>query len=166
MSFQHNLGIQPVLHESQQSRPRARREAKKYLVPLEWKGTVVVIEDESEMRSLVSWGLRREGYQVFTFSNGDDALIWLGPGVLDGDLDRLPSAIVCDIRIPNFSGLEILETLYLAGKRIPTIMITGFPDDSTRAQAIRLGASCVLEKPFALDVLYTAIRRAVADGCD
>lgn len=168
MSFQHSPGIQPATQEFEQSRAstRPRRKEQKYLVPWEWKGRVVVIEDELEMRSVVCWALRREGYQVVPFSNCEDALIWIGPGLMDGVPDRLPSAIVCDIRIPNFSGLELLETLDLAGKRIPTIMITGFPDDRTRAQALQLGAICVLEKPFALDVLCTAVRRAVGDRLD
>lgn len=164
MSFQHHLEIQPLEHAQQTSRVAPRQQERKRLVSWQWKETVLVIEDEAEMRSLIAWALRREGYHVFAFANGDDALTWLGPGVLDGEVERVPSAIVCDVRIPYFSGLEILESLRLAGERIPMIMITAFPDESTRAQAMRLGASCMLEKPFALDELCTAVHRAVAGG--
>lgn len=162
MSFQHHLEIQPLAHAPQPSRLAPSQHERKRLVPWQWKETVLVIEDEPEMRSLLTWALRREGYHVFAFANGDDVLTWLGPGVLDGDLERVPSAIVCDIWIPYFSGLEILESLRLAGERIPMIMITGFPDESTRQQAMQLGASCMLEKPFALDVLCAAVHRAIA----
>lgn len=164
MSFQYHLETQPLAHGPQPSRLGSGQQERKRLVPWQWKETILVIEDEAEMRSLLTWALRREGYHVFAFANGDDALTWLGPGALDGEVERVPSAIVCDIRIPYYSGLEILESLRLAGERIPMIMITGFPDDSTRNDAMRLGASCLLEKPFALEVLCTAVHRAVATG--
>ena len=133
-------------------------------LPARWqrRPTVIVVEDDVEMRSLLTWALRRAGYRVVAFANGDDALTWLGPGALDGEVERVPSAIVCDIRIPYFSGLEILASLRLAAERIPTILITALPDEETRREAARLGATCLLEKPFALEALCQAVSRAVA----
>jgi DNA-binding response OmpR family regulator len=81
--------------------------------------------------------------------------------VLDGDLERLPDLIVSDIRLPYFTGLEILESLQVATRRIPMILITGFPDRETHAQASRLGAECVLEKPFDLGELRAAVHLAL-----
>ncbi len=164
MPIQHSIEIRPAEHSPRSSRNAVPNQERKRLVPWQWRETILVIEDEAEMRSLLAWALRRDGYHVFAFANGDDALTWLGPGVLDGDLERVPSAIVCDIRVPFVSGLDVLRSLRLCGERIPMIMITGFPDESTREEALQLGAHCVLDKPFSLDALRSQVRRALAGG--
>jgi DNA-binding response OmpR family regulator len=94
-------------------------------------------------------------------ADGDDALEWLGPGVLVGEPSRLPALVVSDVRLPYFSGLEILEGLHAAPRRVPVILITAFPEDDVRAAARSLGAECVLDKPFELDELRAAVRSAL-----
>jgi DNA-binding response OmpR family regulator len=128
--------------------------------------TLLLIEDDVEMRRMLAAALRRDGHAVVEAGNGDDALDWLGPGVLDGDLERIPDVVVSDIRLPYFTGLEILESLQVAGRRIPVILITGFPDQETFAQAAELGAVCVLEKPFDLGELRAAVHLALCSHPD
>ena len=123
--------------------------------------TLLLVEDDLEMRRMLAAALRRDGHLVIEAANGDDALDWLGPGVLDGDLERVPDLIVSDIRLPYFTGLEILESLQVSTRRIPVILITGFPDRETFAQASQLGAACVLEKPFDLGELRAAVHLAL-----
>jgi DNA-binding response OmpR family regulator len=134
---------------------------RKGLVPWRRGRTLLLIEDDTEMRRMLAAALRRDGHFVVEAANGDDALDWLGPGVLDGDIERVPDLIVSDIRLPYFTGLEILESLQIAARRIPVILITGFPDHDTYAQAAQLGAECVLEKPFDLGELRAAIHLAL-----
>jgi DNA-binding response OmpR family regulator len=131
--------------------------------PVSWRRrcTLLLVEDDTEMRRMLAAALRRDGHSVIEAGNGDDALDWIGPGVLDGDLERIPDLVVSDIRLPYFSGLEILESLHVASRRIPVILITGFPDRDTHALAEQLGASCVLEKPFDLGELRAAIQLAL-----
>jgi DNA-binding response OmpR family regulator len=123
--------------------------------------TLLLVEDDLEMRDMLASALRRDGYAVIEAANGDDALEWLGPGVLEGNPDRLPDVVVSDIRLPYFSGLDIAEGLQLARKDVPVILITGFGDPETHAEALRIGAHCVLDKPFELDDLRVAIRFAL-----
>ena len=137
---------------------------RKRLMPWLRGRTLLLIEDDIEMRRMLAAALRRDGHTVVEAANGDDALDWIGPGVLDGDLERIPDLVVSDIRLPYFTGLEILESLKVAKKRIPVILITGFPDRETYAQAAELGAECVLEKPFDLGELRAAIHIALGDG--
>jgi len=113
------------------------------------------------MRRLLATNLRRDGYAVVECANGDDALDWLGPGVLEGELERLPAAIVTDVRLPHFSGLEILAGVSGARDPIPVILITGFPEQETYQSAFALGARCVLAKPFALEDLRGALWAAL-----
>jgi len=134
---------------------------RKHLVPWRRGRTLLLIEDDTEMRRMLAAALRRDGHHVIEQSNGDDALDWLGPGVLDGDIERIPDLVVSDVRLPYFTGLEILESLQIARRRIPVILITGFPDRETYAQAAELGAECVIEKPFDLAVLRAAIHVAL-----
>src|SRR5262245_39527104 len=71
--------------------------------------TILLVEDDPEMRELLAAVLRRHGYRVCEAPDGDRALEWLGPGFLARNPDHLPAVIVSDIWLPYCSGIEILE---------------------------------------------------------
>ena len=137
---------------------------RKRLVPRHMSHSVLLVEDDTQMRRMLAAALRRDGHFVIEATNGDEALEWLAPGVLEGELERVPDLVVSDIRLPYFSGLEILEGLHVASRRIPVILITGFPDQETHDRAAALGAECVLEKPFDLAQLRAAVHLALYGG--
>ena len=62
----------------------AEARARQRLVPRERGGTVLLVEDDTEMRRMVGGALRRDGHFVIEAANGDEALEWLAPGVLIG----------------------------------------------------------------------------------
>lgn len=119
--------------------------------------TILLIEDDEAMRRLLERVLSREGYEVVAVGDGDEALDWLGLCLFDGSLQNVPALIISDVRLPQFSGLELLEGLLCATADIPFILITGFPSQETYAQAFELGAARVLAKPFDLDTLRAAV---------
>lgn len=123
---------------------------------------ILLVEDDFELRSMLAHALRREGYAVVEAGHGDEALEWLGPGVLDGVARRLPALVVSDIRMPYFSGLEIVQCLQLTRRKVPVVLITGFGDPDTHRLARALGASLVLDKPFDLEDLLGAVRALLA----
>jgi DNA-binding response OmpR family regulator len=125
--------------------------------------TILVIEDDDEMRRLIARSLERAGYCVETARNGTEAVGWLGLRVPDGSLENVPALIVSDIRLPDFSGLDLLEVLVCALEDVPMILITGFPSRETYALAFELGAVRVLEKPFDLDDLCAAVRSVLSE---
>ena len=139
--------------------PRPKR-----LLPRWGNSVVLLIEDDAEMRRFLARSLRRDGLRVVEAANGDDALDWLGPWALEGNLESAPDLIVSDIRLPYFNGLEILEGVRIAADRVPVILITGFPDDETIERALALGAECVLAKPFDIADFRSAVRRALNPG--
>ena len=104
------------------------------------------------------------GTGVVEIANGDDALDWLGPGVVDGDLERIPDLVVSNVQLPYFNGLEILEQLQVCTRRIPVILITSDPE--TFAQAWSLGARCVLARPFDVGELRVAVQTALQTSRD
>jgi len=139
---------------------------RKPLVPTRREPTVLLIEDDTEMREMLATALRRDGCIVIEAADGDDALEWLGIGILDGEPSHLPALIVSDIRLPYFTGLDILEGISISPRRTPVILITGFGDEETHARAAELGAVCVLDKPFSMEALRSAVRAALEPGLE
>jgi two-component system chemotaxis response regulator CheY len=135
----------------------AEQPRRKSLVPWKRGATILLVEDDAELRRLIARTLRRDGYQVVECANGDAAFDWLGDGVFDGYYERLPELIVSDVRLPYFDGFEILEVVREGLTRVPVILITGFPDDELYRRAFALGARNVLAKPFDLEDLRAAV---------
>jgi len=119
--------------------------------------TLLLVEDDEEMRRMLARALRKDGYHVVERADGERALDWLGDGALGGDSARPPSLIVSDIRLPGRDGFQLLEAMRSTIARVPTILITGFPDDETYRRAFELGARNVLEKPFDLEELRAVV---------
>jgi DNA-binding NtrC family response regulator len=145
---------EPTSVPSPATRPRAQRRPHG---SLRSQRTILLIEDDEEMRKLLQLALTREGYEVVALADGDQALDWLGLCLFDGSLARVPALIVSDVRLPEFGGLELLEGLLCATDDIPVILITGFPSDELYAEAFDLGAARVLAKPFDLEALMGAV---------
>ncbi len=154
-------------------RDDSTHEERKRLVPVRRGPTILLVEDDRDLRELLALVLRNDGFAVIEAEDGDDALEWLGLGALEGEPQRWPALIVTDVCLPFFSGIDLLEGLSSVTRSLPVVLITGFRDPATHDQALALGALCVLEKPFALSdfraVVRSALRRHVrasADGSD
>jgi DNA-binding response OmpR family regulator len=143
------------------ARGSPRREPRKELVPVRAGATVLLAEDDEEMREMLAAALRRDGFVVIEAADGDEALDWLGLGALEGEPRRTPTLLVSDIRMPFLTGLDLLEGLSLGLGRVPVLLITGFGDAETHARARALGASGVLDKPFELDEFRRAVHATV-----
>ena len=135
----------------------AERPRRKSLVPWKRGPTILLVEDDTELRRVIARTLRRDSLHVVECANGDAAFDWLGDGVFDGYYERLPALIVSDVRLPYFDGFDLLEALRGALARVPVILITGFPDDELYRRAFTLGARNVLAKPFDLEDLRAAV---------
>jgi DNA-binding NtrC family response regulator len=119
---------------------------------------VIVAEDDEEMRKLLIWSLRREGYEIV---EADDGLQLLAR-IMSAHRDGVPvDLVISDVRMPGFTGLDVLERLQRSGYREPFILITGFGDRNTHEAADRLGAWAVLDKPFDFDHLREVARTLI-----
>ena len=74
---------------------------------------------------------------------------------------RSTSCLILDVSMPGVNGVELQRRLIAAGHSIPTIFITAFPEERTRAQAQRYGAICYLCKPYRDEELLTCVRLAL-----
>lgn len=118
---------------------------------------ILLAEDEEDIRQLVAIALRAQGYEVIEARTGAELLDELGESLLyDRPLSK-PDVIISDIRMPGFTGLEILAGLRDAEWSTTFVLMTAFADAETRAEAIRLGADAIFEKPFDIEELLTAV---------
>ncbi|HLK11799.1 MAG TPA: UDP-3-O-acyl-N-acetylglucosamine deacetylase [Candidatus Binatia bacterium] len=117
--------------------------------------TILVVDDEANIRDSLRGVLVDEGYEVLEADNGRAAL-----AALDHTVPRL--AIV-DIWMPEMDGIELVQRMRQQVPRVPIVVISGHGTIETAVRAIRLGATDFLEKPFQLDALLQTVNRALAD---
>ena len=123
---------------------------------------ILLAEDHREMRMLVAQSLRAEGYDVVEVCNGVDLAAEVRRAELDDDNPRNADLLVIDVRMPGGSGLDCLGALRQTDWLTPAIVITAFPDARTFDEAMRLGATAVLCKPFELAALTSLVKTLVA----
>jgi CheY-like chemotaxis protein len=125
---------------------------------------ILLAEDDVEMRALVSGDLRRAGYSVVECADGAALLRRLeaanGTEGLGVDL------VVADVRMPELTGLEVLERLRGVDPFTPYIVVTVFGSAETRRIARRLGAAAVLDKPFEVEDLLHLVEDAIGSPPD
>lgn len=117
---------------------------------------VIVAEDHPAMRRLVATSLRGAGFDVIEVGDGQVLLETLRDALDDDDNPCEASLIVTDVRMPKCSGLEVLQRLRGSKRRLPVIVMTAFGDVELHAEATRLGAALVLNKPFDVRDLVSA----------
>lgn len=115
--------------------------------------TILVIEDDREVSTTVQAVLKSAGYSVLSASNGQD-----GRKLIDS---HDPDLIVTDMMMPRMGGFPVLE--YLKKKANPprVIMMTANEGSRHKAYAEMLGVVDYLRKPFAMEVLLEAVKRAL-----
>ena len=119
--------------------------------------TVILAEDDPELRSLLAFCLFQAGYSVTSCSDGLSLLERIQAG-LDGE-DAPIALVITDIRMPGLTGLEVLEAYHDLPSLPPMICMTAFGDRETHEQALQLRASAVFDKPFDIDLLLDKARQ-------
>jgi two-component system response regulator (stage 0 sporulation protein F) len=120
--------------------------------------SILLAEDDKEMRSLMALMLRKEGYQVCECTDGLSLLDMLSSFFLPGEEYENFDLIISDIRMPGVTGMEILMGSNELDNFPPIILITAFGDKETHVQAERLGAAALFDKPFDIDEMLKMVR--------
>jgi FixJ family two-component response regulator len=113
------------------------------------KPVISIVDDDESVREGTADLIESMGFVAKTFLHAED--------FLQSDSIRCTACLITDVRMPGMSGLELHERLAASGNVIPTILVTAFPNDRDRAQAIGAGVMCYLSKPFSEDDLLACI---------
>jgi len=127
--------------------------------PAEQKGTrlavakVLIVDDEPNIREVVGLYLRRDGHDVVSAADGEEALAVFRKSA--------PDLVVLDLMLPKLSGLEVCRRMQ-AERRVPLIMLTARGEEEERIVGLSLGADDYVVKPFSpreLAARVTAVLR-------
>lgn len=113
--------------------------------------SVLVVDDEPQIRRFLKLGLESNGYHVHETSTGHDALMKLA--------QLRPDLVILDIELPDMDGLEVLSRLR-EWTQIPVIMLSVRDADKDKIAALDAGADDYLTKPFSIDELMARMRVA------
>ena len=120
---------------------------------------VAIVEDEETIREGIAVALRRDGYEVDGFEDGQTA--W------ESFDRRLPDLAVLDIGVPRMDGLELCRKLRGRSERLPIIFVTSRDEEFDRVLGLEIGADDYLCKPFSMRELIARVkillRRAAPD---
>jgi CheY-like chemotaxis protein len=145
--------------------PVASRDDTAETQPRTERASVLVVDDDRDMRELVTSRLTSEGYDVREAASGSELL----RAVQSMSLDRWPldaiDIIVLDNRMPGMTGLDAVRTLRGAHWETPAILMTAFPDADVKREAAALGVT-LLPKPFSLELLSIAITLGLLSRSD
>ncbi|HPX60494.1 MAG TPA: sigma-54 dependent transcriptional regulator [Deltaproteobacteria bacterium] len=118
--------------------------------------TILIVDDEKDIRTSLTGILEDEGYQVMTASSGMDAL--------ETVKQELPDLVLLDIWMPGIDGLETLERVKALCPQLTVIMISGHGTIETAVKATKLGAFDFIEKPLSLDKVLISVSNALRMG--
>ena len=113
---------------------------------------LLVIDDEENMRHMLSTVLGKAGYTVETAANGHEALKMTESTIYD--------FILCDIKMPNMSGMDFLKASRNKIGCTTVIMMSAYGTIDTAIEAMKLGAYDYISKPFKTDEVYLTLKKA------
>lgn len=120
--------------------------------PLSNKHTILVVDDDPEIVTLLSKILLNEGYNVMDAQNGLEALRKVEKGGID--------LVILDLIMPEMGGIEVLKRLGDMAPKLPVIVLTGHGDLQTAREAMMLGAYEYITKPFDADFVKAVVKKA------
>ncbi|MGD0901096.1 MAG: response regulator [Thermoguttaceae bacterium] len=119
------------------------------------KKSVLIVEDDEDIRELVSYHLLKEGYQVASVASGEEALAIAG--------SQPPDLILLDVMLPGIDGMAVCQKLRQAPEMAATaiMMLTAKGEEADIVRGLNLGANDYVTKPFSPRVLLARIRAAL-----
>ena len=122
-----------------------------------FKKKILIIDDEKNMRHMLSTMLTRSGYLVDTASDGQAGL-----QKVNNSIQKLKpySFILCDLKMPNMSGMEFLDSIRNKIKETTIIMMSAYGTIDTAIKAMQQGAYDYISKPFNIDEVLLALKKA------
>jgi len=115
---------------------------------------ILIVDDDKDIRTLLSRFLEKEGFQTDQAANADKALELLKKYQFD--------LVVCDFKLPDNTGLELVRKIKVIDHQCQIIMITGYSDVKVAVQAMRLGVFDYVTKPLYPDEFLQLVKEAIS----
>jgi len=122
----------------------------------ETHGRILIIDDDPHFLRVLQRILSGEKFVVTATSNSCDAVDLLRSGNFD--------LIICDLRMPDCDGLNLLQAIRGGGNEIPVIILTAYGEVDTYLEAMNAGATEYLNKPINTDELVQVVRNCLRKG--
>lgn len=123
-------------------------------MPQDCPGRILIVDDEVDIRDILSRLVEKAGFEALTAGNGDDAVMMIR--------SQTPDALLLDIRMPGTDGMKVLQQAQETDRGLPVIVITAYPGIHGAVEAVRAGAHDYLAKPFDHAEVIGSLRRALA----
>jgi two-component system phosphate regulon response regulator PhoB len=116
------------------------------------KPTVMIVEDEASLVTMLRYNLEKEGYNVTEASDGEEAVT-----VAD---ETPPDAVILDWMLPRMSGIEVCRQLRRKNetRSVPIIMLTARSEETDKVRGLNVGADDYMTKPFSMPELVARVR--------
>ncbi|MEK7403769.1 MAG: protein kinase [Acidobacteriota bacterium] len=119
--------------------------------------SILVIEDEEDLRTTMELSLSEEGYRVLTAGNGREGV--------RAAIEERPDLVLLDVMLPGLNGLDVCRELRRRGFLAPIIMVTGKAEEIDRVVGLEIGADDYVIKPFGRRELLSRIRAHLRREC-
>lgn len=117
------------------------------------RGTILIVDDEPDIRAMLEWGLASDGYETLVADCGEQALQLFNA--------HRPDLVICDIKMPGIGGLATIVELRAKVPGLPVIIASGYLAPQTIEQSRQLGGVVFVRKPFIFRELLESVRRLV-----
>ena len=121
-------------------------------------GKILVVDDEPEVRLVLTEFLESRGYEVTAAGSGAEALAMVDAAK--------PHVVLLDVSMPDMDGMETLKRLAASNPGLPIIMVTANADVDVTSRLIAMGAADYIPKPFDLEYLGQAVSIQVSAALD
>ena len=118
--------------------------------------SILVVDDEEEIRKIMSGILEKEGFNVITAPEGRQAI--------EKICFNTPDVVLLDVRMPGLNGMEVLKKIKALDDNLPVVLVTAYADTHQAVEAMKEGAYDYLAKPFDNNEVVWITRRALAEG--
>jgi DNA-binding response OmpR family regulator len=119
-------------------------------MPSSIPSSILVAEDQADIRDLIVLNLQQAGYAVTAVADGRSALA--------SQLERASDLLLLDLMMPGLDGLEVCKALRARGRATPILMLTAKSTELDRVLGLELGADDYLTKPFSMAELLARVK--------
>lgn len=114
---------------------------------------ILIIDDEQDICLLLEKFLSKKGYQTHSETSGEEGIKWLKKNNAD--------LVICDFKLPDYNGIDILQKIKIIDPQTQVIIITGYSDVKIAVEALKKGAFEYVTKPLFPDEILTTVKNAL-----